>query len=61
MTGKLYFHHSSRLIFRFALHDLGIDEMQSFLEGYGITDKKLLESMPLIRALILPLSARSPG
>ena len=33
-----------------ALHDLGIDEMQFFLEGYGITEKKLSDSMPLIRA-----------
>lgn len=33
-----------------ALHDLGIDEMQSFLDGYGIKPRKLEESMPLIRA-----------
>jgi hygromycin-B 4-O-kinase len=33
-----------------ALHDLGPDETQYFLEGYGIKAKKLEESMPLIRA-----------
>lgn len=33
-----------------ALHDLGPDETQYFLEGYGIKPKKLEESMPLIRA-----------
>lgn len=33
-----------------ALHDLGVDEMQSFLEGYGIKPKKLEEAMPLVRA-----------
>ena len=33
-----------------ALHDLGVDEMQSFLEGYGIKTKKLEEAMPLVRA-----------
>ena len=33
-----------------ALHDLGPDEAQYFLEGYGIKPKKLEESMPLIRA-----------
>jgi aminoglycoside phosphotransferase (APT) family kinase protein len=33
-----------------SLHDLGVDEMQSFLEGYGIRAKKLEEAMPLVRA-----------
>ncbi len=33
-----------------ALHDLGIDEKQSFIEGYGITRKKLLDATPLIKA-----------
>jgi hygromycin-B 4-O-kinase len=33
-----------------ALHDLGIDEIQHFLEGYGITAKRFSDSMPLIRA-----------
>lgn len=33
-----------------ALHDLGPDETQYFLEGYGVKPKKLEEAMPLIRA-----------
>lgn len=33
-----------------ALHDLGIDEKQFFLEGYGISEKKLSDAMPLVRA-----------
>jgi hypothetical protein len=33
-----------------ALHDLGIDEKQEFLEGYGISKKKFLEIVPLIKA-----------
>jgi aminoglycoside phosphotransferase (APT) family kinase protein len=33
-----------------ALHDLGVDEMQHFLDGYGITAKRLSDSLPLIRA-----------
>ena len=33
-----------------ALHDLGIDEMQQFTEGYGISAKKLLEASSLIKA-----------
>lgn len=32
------------------LHDLGIDEKQHFLHGYGIKDKKLREIMPLVKA-----------
>ena len=36
-----------------ALHDLGIDGRQHFLEGYGIPDKKLRDSLPLIRAFNL--------
>ena len=33
-----------------ALHDLAIDEMQQFTEGYGISAKKLLEASSLIKA-----------
>lgn len=33
-----------------ALHDLGIDSKQMFVDGYGITPKKLKELIPLIRA-----------
>ena len=33
-----------------ALHDLSIDEKQEFLEGYGLTEKKICESMPLVKA-----------
>ena len=33
-----------------ALHDLGIDEKQSFIEGYGITRRKLHDALPLIKA-----------
>lgn len=33
-----------------ALHDLGPDEAQFFLDGYGIKPRKLEESIPLIRA-----------
>jgi aminoglycoside phosphotransferase (APT) family kinase protein len=33
-----------------ALHDLGPDETQYFLDGYGIKPKKLEESIPLVRA-----------
>jgi hygromycin-B 4-O-kinase len=33
-----------------ALHDLGIDEMQWFIEGYDISPKKLIEAAPLIKA-----------
>lgn len=33
-----------------ALHDLGIDGMQQFIEGYGIKDGKLKEIMPLVKA-----------
>lgn len=33
-----------------ALHDLGIDSKQMFVEGYGITPKKLKELIPLVRA-----------
>jgi len=34
-----------------ALHDLSIDEKQLFLEGYGIKEKKLVELMPVIKAV----------
>ena len=33
-----------------ALHDLNVDEMQLFLEGYGLTRKKLEAMAPLVRA-----------
>jgi hygromycin-B 4-O-kinase len=33
-----------------ALHDLGIDEKQHFIEGYGIKPKKLSEAAPLVKA-----------
>jgi aminoglycoside phosphotransferase (APT) family kinase protein len=33
-----------------ALHDLWIDEKQVFLEGYGLTPKKITESAPLMKA-----------
>lgn len=33
-----------------ALHDLGIDGMQHFLEGYGLKPAKLREIMPLVKA-----------
>jgi len=32
------------------LHDLGVDDMQHFLLGYGIKENKLREAMPLIKA-----------
>jgi aminoglycoside phosphotransferase (APT) family kinase protein len=36
-----------------ALHDLTIDEKQEFLAGYGVADKKLIEVMPVVKALNL--------
>jgi aminoglycoside phosphotransferase (APT) family kinase protein len=33
-----------------ALHDLGIDQGQIFLEGYGLTAKKLADALPHIKA-----------
>ncbi len=33
-----------------ALHDLWIDEKQDFLEGYGISEKKVMEIAPLMKA-----------
>lgn len=33
-----------------ALHDLGIDGTQHFLEGYGISERKLRDALPLIKA-----------
>jgi hygromycin-B 4-O-kinase len=33
-----------------ALHDLSIDEKQIFLEGYGLSEKKLRDAAPLIKA-----------
>lgn len=34
-----------------ALHDLSIDEKQVFLEGYGLKEKKLLDVMPVVKAI----------
>lgn len=34
-----------------ALHDLSIDEKQEFLEGYGLQDKELAETVTVIKAL----------
>lgn len=34
-----------------ALHDLTIDGKQAFLEGYGISEKKLREIMPAVKAI----------
>ena len=34
-----------------ALHDLAIDEKQHFLDGYGLTEKKLEEIAPLMKAI----------
>lgn len=36
-----------------ALHDLSIDEKQEFLQGYGLSDKKVAEIAPVIKALNL--------
>lgn len=36
-----------------ALHDLSIDEKQSFLAGYGLREKKFTEVAPIIKALNL--------
>lgn len=33
-----------------ALHDLGIDEKQRFIEGYGLSAKKFAEIAPLVKA-----------
>lgn len=44
-----------------ALHDLGPDEMQAFLEGYEIKPKKLEESMPLVRAYNITNYATAVG
>jgi aminoglycoside phosphotransferase (APT) family kinase protein len=43
-------HYAPHWELSIALHDLGIDEAQHFLEGYGISEKKLAEAMPLIKA-----------
>jgi aminoglycoside phosphotransferase (APT) family kinase protein len=34
-----------------SLHDLTIDEKQEFLTGYGLPSKKLLEVLPVVKAL----------
>jgi aminoglycoside phosphotransferase (APT) family kinase protein len=39
--------------FSVALHDLGIDEKQEFINGYGIKPKKLEEAAPFIKAFNL--------
>jgi hygromycin-B 4-O-kinase len=36
-----------------ALHDLGIDQKQQFIEGYGITPKRLTDIAPYIKAFNL--------
>jgi aminoglycoside phosphotransferase (APT) family kinase protein len=36
-----------------ALHDLGVDEKQKFIEGYGIKPRRLIEIAPFIKALNL--------
>ena len=36
--------------FSLALHDLGIDEKQHFIEGYGIKPKQLADAAPLVKA-----------
>jgi aminoglycoside phosphotransferase (APT) family kinase protein len=36
--------------FSIALHDLGIDEKQRFIEGYGLTARKIAEIAPLVKA-----------
>jgi aminoglycoside phosphotransferase (APT) family kinase protein len=36
-----------------ALHDLSIDEKQEFLVGYGLREKKVVEMMPVVKALNL--------
>lgn len=36
-----------------ALHDLGIDGKQYFLEGYGLSEKKMREIAPLVKAINL--------
>ena len=39
--------------FAFALHDLGIDAKQEFLEGYGLPWKRLVSMAPAIKAINL--------
>ncbi len=36
-----------------ALHDLGIDQKQQFVEGYGVTPKRLADIAPFIKAFNL--------
>jgi aminoglycoside phosphotransferase (APT) family kinase protein len=36
-----------------ALHDLSIDEKREFIEGYGLSGKKLLEISPVMKAINL--------
>jgi aminoglycoside phosphotransferase (APT) family kinase protein len=37
----------------FALHDLGVDAKEAFVEGYGLRAKELLEMAPSVRAINL--------
>jgi hygromycin-B 4-O-kinase len=37
----------------FALHDLGIDAKQEFLEGYGLPWKRMIEMAPAVKAINL--------
>jgi hygromycin-B 4-O-kinase len=39
--------------FAFALHDLGIDAKQMFVEGYGLTWRRYLEIAPVVKAINL--------
>jgi aminoglycoside phosphotransferase (APT) family kinase protein len=42
-----------------ALHDLGVDGMQRFLEGYGLSEKKYRDTLPLIKAFNIANYARA--
>jgi aminoglycoside phosphotransferase (APT) family kinase protein len=42
-----------------ALHDLGVDGMQQFLEGYGLSEKKYRDLLPLIKAFNIANYARA--
>jgi hygromycin-B 4-O-kinase len=44
-----------------ALHDLGVDGMQQFLEGYGLSEKKYRDILPLIKAFNIANYARAVG
>jgi hygromycin-B 4-O-kinase len=44
-----------------ALHDLGIDQKQQFIEGYGIAPKRLADIAPYIKAFNLLNYAEAIG